>query len=68
MPPEERTATQDFGERMHRTLCRNCRRARRQLIALSDALKSLGEGADGKAAPLPDAEMRERILSNVRRV
>ncbi len=53
---EELTRSQRVGEALHRSLCRSCRRARRQLLVLQDLLDDLT--ADGESM---DPETRDAI-------
>ena len=60
-PREEWSASERFGERLHTSMCRSCRRARRKLERLDEGLQSLSESA-GEAMPGAAKErLRERL-------
>lgn len=56
-PREEWEAAERFGERLHTSMCRSCRRARRKLDRLDEGLRTLGDSAAGS---MPDGT-RERL-------
>ena len=59
---ENTTRAQRVGEVMHRTLCKSCRRAKKQTQILSRLLANLDESASGVRL---DGAARARIASAI---
>lgn len=62
---------QRWAERLHRFACRSCRRARRELVVLNEAVRHLvhaeqGEAHESEREPALSSEARERIRSAIR--
>ena len=62
---EDLTRAERFGTWAHTSLCRSCRKARRQARALQRVLREVGDGlADGELPEIPDST-RTRILDSI---
>jgi len=61
-PREEWSATERFGERLHASMCRSCRRARRKLERIDAGLQTLGESA---SEAMPEGA-KERLRRGLR--
>ena len=62
---EDLTRAERFGTWAHTSLCRSCRRARRQARALRRVIQEIGdELVDGNVKGLPDSA-RARILDSI---
>ncbi|MEL7473289.1 MAG: hypothetical protein AAGK04_08230 [Planctomycetota bacterium] len=64
---DELTPSERLAERVHSALCTSCRRARRQIEMIDEAMRDLRRAADepGEVAPMP-REARDRIDRTLR--